>query len=288
MNAPDTNTVASPAPAATVSLRGIGVTFRNPDTGKCQRVLGDIDLDVFPGEILCVVGPSGCGKSTLLNGVGGFRRFTEGTALIDGRPIGPPDRDRGVVFQDYPVLNFCTVLGNVAAGLDFERFSLLANLLPFTRRRRSHENRHEALAYLRAVGMEEHAHKYPRELSGGQKQRVAIAQAIAMRPKVLLMDEPFSGLDPDTREKLQLVVLDLHRELKNTIFFVTHDLEEAVFLGNRIAVVSQFGNGRNPEMGATIVHEQSLTEYKDARAKGTAEFAQLIRTLRSHYHLHNL
>jgi len=105
---------------------------------------------------------------------------------------------------------------------------------------------------------------------------------------VLLMDEPFSGLDPDTREKLQLVVLDLHRELKNTIFFVTHDLEEAVFLGNRIAVVSQFGNGRNPEMGATIVHEQSLTEYKDARAKGTAEFAQLIRTLRSHYHLHNL
>jgi NitT/TauT family transport system ATP-binding protein len=288
MNPTNTSGVASSATATTVSLRGIGVTFQNPEIGGCQRVLGDVDLDIYPGEILCLVGPSGCGKSTLLNGIGGFRHFTEGTATIEGRPIGPPDRDRGVVFQDYPVLNFCTVLGNVAAGLDFERFSLLANLLPFTRRRRSRENRQRALGYLHAVGMEEHAHKYPRELSGGQKQRVAIAQAIAMRPKVLLMDEPFSGLDPDTREKLQLVVLDLHRELKNTILFVTHDLEEAVFLGNRIAVVSPHAAGRPPGSGATIVHEQSLTEYKDTRAKGTAGFAQLIRTLRSHYHLHHL
>lgn len=185
------------------------------------------------------------------------------------------------------MLNFCTALGNVAAGLDFERFSLLTNLMPFTRRRRSHENRQRALDYLRAVGMEEHAHKYPRELSGGQKQRVAIAQAIAMRPRVLLMDEPFSGLDPDTREKLQLVVLDLHRELHNTIFFVTHDLEEAVFLGNRIVVLSQFAPHLTRGMGATIVHEQQLKEYKNAKAKGTAEFAELIQFLRSRYHLNN-
>ncbi len=269
----------------TVSMRGVGACFKNPDTGRTQRVLGGIDLDVFPNEILCVVGPSGCGKSTLLNGIGGFRPFTDGTAHIDGKPIGPPDRDRGVVFQEYPVLNFCTALGNVAAGLDFERFSMLGHLLPFTRRRHSRENRERAMEYLRAVGMEEHAHKYPRELSGGQKQRVAIAQAIAMRPKVLLMDEPFSGLDPETREKLQLVVLKLHSDLQSTIFFVTHDLEEAVFLGNRIVVLSQFAPDRTPDMGAGIVHEQRVEEYKDARVKGTAEFAQLIRLLRSKYHL---
>src|SRR4030095_9218657 len=185
MRAAPSSSTETPAKKATVSLRGVRVVFKNPDTGKCQCVLGGIDLDLFPGEILCVVGPSGCGKSTLLNGIGGFRRFTEGVALIDGAPIGPPNRERGVVFQDYPVLNFCTALGNVAAGLDFERFSLLSNLLPFTRRRRSTENRQRALEYLRAVGMEQHAHKYPTELSGGQRQRVAIAQAIAMRPKVL-------------------------------------------------------------------------------------------------------
>jgi NitT/TauT family transport system ATP-binding protein len=287
MSATPSSSTEAPAKKATVSLRGVRVVFKNPDTGKCQCVLGGLNLDVFPGEILCVVGPSGCGKSTLLNGIGGFRPFTEGVALLDGAPIGPPDRDRGVVFQDYPVLNFCTALGNVAAGLDFERFSLFANLLPFTRRRRSRENRQRALDYLRTVGMEEHAHKYPAELSGGQRQRVAIAQAIAMRPKVLLMDEPFSGLDPDTRERLQLVVLKLHRELHNTIFFVTHDLEEAVFLGDRIVVLSQFAPGRTPDMGATIVHEQRLHEYKDAAAKGTTEFAQLIRELRAKYHLNS-
>jgi NitT/TauT family transport system ATP-binding protein len=250
-------------------------------------VLDDINLDVFPGEILCVVGPSGCGKSTLLNGIGGFRPFSEGIALIDGQPIGPPDRHRGVVFQDYPLLNFCTALGNVAAGLDFETFSLLSQLLPFTCRRRSRANRLRAMQYLRAVGMEEHADKYPNELSGGQKQRVAIAQAIAMRPKVLLMDEPFSGLDPDTRERLQLVVLNLHRELRNTIFFVTHDLEEAVFLGNRIIVLSQFAPNHVASKGATVVHEQPLKEYKDAQAKGTPEFSELIQFLRSRYHLNH-
>ena len=285
--APDLHGLATERPA-TVSLGGVGVSFAHPETGQRQRVLDDIDLDIYPGEIVCVVGPSGCGKSTLLNGIGGFRPFTEGLALLDGRPIGPPNRERGVVFQDYPVLNFCTALGNVAAGLDFERFSLLSNLLPFTRRRRSTENRQRALEYLRAVGMEQHAHKYPTELSGGQRQRVAIAQAIAMRPKVLLMDEPFSGLDPDTREKLQLVVLDLHRELHNTILFVTHDLEEAVFLGNRIVVLSQFARDRSPEMGATIVHEQGLEEYKDEWAKGTAEFTRLIRDLRGEFHLNSL
>jgi NitT/TauT family transport system ATP-binding protein len=267
-----------------VRLRGVGTAFRNSQTGAAQRILSEIDLDMHSGEIICVVGPSGCGKSTLLNGIGGFRPITEGTALIDGKPIGPPDRHRGVVFQDYPVLNFCTTLGNVAAGLDIERFSLIEQLLPFTRRRRSRENREKAVDYLRMVGMEPHASKFPKQLSGGQKQRVAIAQAIAMKPRVLLMDEPFSGLDPDTRERLQLVVLNLHNDLGTTIFFVTHDLEEAVFLGTRIIVLSQFARHRAPAQGATIVHSQTLEAYKDPAVKGSAEFALFIRTLREKFH----
>ena len=267
-----------------VSLRGVGTEFYNPKLKRRVRVLDDINLDVLSREILCVVGPSGCGKSTLLAGIGGFRPFSTGVCLIDGKQASEPNRDRGVVFQDYPILDFLTAVENVAIGLHFESFCLLENLLPWTRHKRSKKNIEVAMEYLAYVGLVEHANKFPKELSGGQKQRVAIAQAIAMKPRVLLMDEPFSGLDPDTREKLQLVVLKVHRELDNTIFFVTHDLEEAVFLGNMLVVLSQFSPGRSPESGATIVHEQRLEEYKSAEAKSSAGFGQLIREIRSKFH----
>lgn len=270
--------------APVVQLQGVGTSFVQPKSGKDVHVLSDIDLSIAAAEILCVVGPSGCGKSTLLNGIGGFRPFTRGSALLDGAPIGPPDRHRGVVFQDYPIFEFLTAVENVAIGLDLETQSVFENLLPLAFRRHSRKHLAQAREHLAAVGLESHADKYPRELSGGQKQRVAIAQAIAMKPKILLMDEPFSGLDPDTRERLQLVVLQLHAELKNTIFFVTHDLEEAVFIGNRIIVLSQHSRQRKPEQGATVVHQQALTEYKDASVKETAEFAQLIALLRSKFH----
>lgn len=270
--------------APVVSLRGAGTVFHNPKLRAKIRVLGDIDLDIPSHEILSVVGPSGCGKSTLLAGIGGFRPFTDGICLIDGKPAGPPNRDRGVVFQDYPILDFLTAVENVAIGLRFESCGLVENLLPWTRHKRSKRFLEAAMEYLDYVDLAEHAHKYPRELSGGQKQRVAIAQAIAMKPKVLLMDEPFSGLDPDTREKLQLVVLKIHRELNNSIFFVTHDLEEAVFLGNRLIVLSQFGPGRPPGAGATIVHRQGLEEYKSADAKSSPGFGALIQDIRSKFH----
>lgn len=269
---------------AVVQLSGVGTSFFNAKTGRDHHILADINAEVHAGEILCVVGPSGCGKSTLLNGIGGFRPFSRGRALLAGQPIGPPDRQRGVVFQDYPIFEFLTAAENVALGLDLEAHSLFENLLPLAFRRHSKKHLTLAREHLASVGLDMHADKYPRQLSGGQKQRVAIAQAIAMKPKILLMDEPFSGLDPDTREKLQLVVLALHRELHNTVFFVTHDLEEAVFVGNRVIVLSQFSPGRTPEQGATIVHEQELKEYKDAGVKETAEFARLIALLRSKFH----
>jgi NitT/TauT family transport system ATP-binding protein len=269
-----------------VTLRGVGQEFHHTQLGRAVRILDGINLEVRREEILCVVGPSGCGKSTLLHGIGGFVPFSEGECLIEGVPAGPPNRNRGVVFQDYPIPEFLSAIDNVALGLDMESAGVLGNLFPFVSRKRRKANRVMALDFLASVGLAEHANKYPRELSGGQRQRVAIAQALAMKPKVLLMDEPFSGLDPHTREALQLVVLKLHRELSNTIFFVTHDLEEAVFLGNRVVVVSQFSEGRGAGQGATIVHEQALEEYKSAEVKATAGFATLIATLRQKFGMH--
>ncbi len=267
-----------------VSLSAVGMEFYNPKLKRKMRILDGVNLDVMSREILSVVGPSGCGKSTLLAGIGGFRTFTQGTCLVDGKPGGPPNRHRGVVFQDYPILEFLTAVENVAIGIDFEDYSLLENLIPFVRRKRSRKSRDLAMEYLDFIGLTAHADKYPCELSGGQKQRVAIAQAIAMKPKVLLMDEPFSGLDPDTRERLQLIVLKIPHEMDTSVFFVTHDLEEAVFVGNRLIVLSQFSPERKPEMGATVVYEQHLHEYKGAEAKNTVEFSNLIQAIRTRFH----
>lgn len=254
--------------------------FPKPDgSGGEITVLGDIHLEIEAGEFVTIVGPSGCGKSTLLNGVGGFVPFKEGTALIDGEPLGPPNRHRGVVFQDYPIPNFLTAIENVALGLALEGMQLWHYMIPFFAGRNSRE-KYDPIAreYLAQVGLEQHGEKYPRQLSGGQRQRVAIAQALAMKPKILLMDEPFSGLDPQTREVLQMLVLDIHRELGNTILFITHDLEEAVFLGTRIVVLSQYGHD-GP--GSRVVHEQSVSQYDSREVKATAEFAELIQTIRS-------
>jgi len=244
------------------------------------QILRDIHLEVHTGEIITVVGPSGCGKSTLLGGIGGFRPFNEGTAEIrvreEWRPIGKPDKHRGVVFQDYPVPEFLTAIDNIALGLNLNRLGFLQNSIPFLSSKTKRAHREEATYYLEQVGLGDHGNKYPRELSGGQRQRVAIAQALAMKPEILLMDEPFSGLDPKAREGLQILVQKIHGELGNTIFFVTHDLEEAVYLGTRIIVLSHLTDSLP---GATIVHEQTLQEYKTPEAKASKEFAELIRFL---------
>ncbi|MBI4023877.1 MAG: ABC transporter ATP-binding protein, partial [Verrucomicrobia bacterium] len=225
--------------------------FPAMDRRGLVTVLADIHLELDPGEFVAIVGPSGCGKSTLLNGVGGFVPFCEGTALIDGEPVGPPNKDRGIVFQDYLIPEFLTAVENVALGLELTGMHLYHHLVPFLRWKMREKYLPSAMEYLEKVGLKEHAHKYPRQLSGGQRQRVAIAQALAMKPKILLMDEPFSGLDPQTRELLQLLTLEIHNELHNTILFITHDLEEAVFLGTRIVVLSQYGRAGQGE-GARI------------------------------------
>jgi NitT/TauT family transport system ATP-binding protein len=242
-------------------------------------VLEDIDLRVREGELVTVVGPSGCGKSTLLRIILGEEREFEGTATLAGKDIGYPDSSRGIVYQRYSLFPHLTVLQNVLAHATFDGplWSFVA-----TKRRRE-----EALEFLRRVRLDEHVHKYPHELSGGMQQRVAIAQALIARPRILLMDEPFGALDPTVREAMQVFVLELWEETGMTIFFVTHDLEEAVYLGTRVLVLSQYYTDNRPNAspdnaGARIVADYCLPrKVMPTVVKGDGSFRTLVDEIRA-------
>lgn len=245
------------------------------------RVLNDIDLSVSQGEFLSVVGPSGCGKSSLLRLILGQERATSGTLLFEGSPITSPDPMRGIVYQKYSLFPHMTVLENVLLG------KRLPKGLKGIFRISSHE-KDEAMSYLKRVRLDDAYNKYPHELSGGMQQRVAIAQSLIMKPKVLMMDEPFGALDPGTREDLQLFLAEIWEETKMTIFFVTHDLEEAVFLGTRLIVLSQFykdgvrnESSEYKHKGARIVKDIPLFGgASNTKLKEKSEFGELIQTIR--------
>jgi len=184
-----------------------------------------VDLDVFEGEFLCIVGPSGCGKTTLLRMLAGLERPTEGEALVKGRPIEGPGPDRVMVFQDHVLFPWRTVLGNVLFGLELKGLS----------RREAVE---EAMKYIKLVGLEGFEGAYPHELSGGMRQRAALARALACNPDVLLMDEPLSALDAQTRNYMQGELMRIWMETKKTMVMVTHSVEEAVYLGDRVVVLT--------------------------------------------------
>lgn len=242
-----------------------------------KLVLDNVDLTVQRGELCTLVGPSGCGKSTLLRLILGEEYPTAGRILIDAQAAGPPDPRRGIVFQRYSLFPHLSVLKNVSLG---PRLSGLR-----TDGRRGAIDR-EAIAYLERMRLADHAHKYPHELSGGMQQRVAIAQSLIMKPKILLMDEPFGALDPDTREDMQLFLLELWEEQRMTVFFVTHDLEEAAFLGTRILVLSQYytdDRGHSPDInrGSKIVADHQLPRaVAGTGVKHTAAFGELIEQIR--------
>jgi NitT/TauT family transport system ATP-binding protein len=171
----------------------------------------------------------------------GWEKPTEGQVRFDGREVGPPDRHRGVVFQKYSLFPHLSVIDNIIFGLTMERFTLPGRIFRpwrWVRRRRMH--RSEADGYLQRMGLEGQGDKYPHQLSGGMRQRVAIAQALIMKPRILLMDEPFGALDDSIRQEMQLFLLEQWEAAGMTVFFVTHDLEEACFLGARVLVLSQF------------------------------------------------
>ncbi|MGB8933250.1 MAG: ABC transporter ATP-binding protein [Anaeromyxobacteraceae bacterium] len=217
--------------------------------------LDRIELEIPRGQFFSILGPSGCGKSTLLHAIDGLAS-AEGTIRVNGRPVTGPGLDRGVVFQDYALFPWRTVLENVAFGLEIKR-------LPAAERTRI------AREQLALVGLSGFEHRYPAQLSGGMKQRVAIARALAFDPDVLLMDEPFAALDAQTREILQAELLRIWERTGKTVVFVTHSIDEAVFLSQRVAVMTA-RPGRIKE-----ILEIDLPARTDRDLRSTPEFAAL-------------
>ena len=213
---------------AKIVARGVQMDFQVRDElgqKKTISALKDFDLDVRPGEFFTILGPSGCGKSTFLSMLAGLSRKTGGSITIDGRPADGINLHQGVVFQGYALFPWRTVLRNIEVGLEIRK-------LPKAERRRT------AQAFLELVGLEGFGHRYPHELSGGMRQRVAIARSLAYNPDLLLMDEPFAALDAQTREILQSELLRIWELHKKTIVFITHSLDEAIYLSDRIAVMT--------------------------------------------------
>lgn len=200
--------------------------------------LRDVSLSIEKGEFICFLGPSGCGKSTLLNAIAGFERLNSGTITIDGKAVEKPEERYVMIFQNYGLLPWRTARANVSLGLE-------------KRERNRAVRERTADHYLELVGLAAQADRFPAQLSGGQQQRVAIARALATDPDVLFMDEPFGALDAITRMKLQDDLLRIVREGQKTVLFVTHDLEEALFLADRIVILAP-----NPGRIQTVVRFQ--------------------------------
>ena len=215
-----------------VVVDGVSKSFEG-ENGPVQA-LDAVDFEVRDGELVCIVGPSGCGKTTLFRIIGGLDSPTAGEVTLSGSPVTGPTPDLGIVFQEYHLFPWRTVRGNVAFGL--EQLALSGD----ARERRISE-------MLRLVGLEGTADSYPSQLSGGMKQRVAIARSLAVDPEFLLMDEPFGSVDAQTRSMLHEELLDVWHETGKTILFVTHDVEEAVTLADRIVVMTP-GPGRVREI----------------------------------------
>jgi NitT/TauT family transport system ATP-binding protein len=206
-----------------IDIRDVSVSF-GAKGGRTQAVSG-VSLEVQPGDFVSVIGPSGCGKSTLLNIVAGFMVPTQGTALLDGQPITGPGADRGVVFQQYSLFPWMTVRKNVEFGLKMQ--GLGAN---------ARESRARTLLGL--AGLQPFENHHPDQLSGGMKQRVGIVRALATSPQVLLMDEPFGALDSQTRTVMQEILTNMWQQLRLSVLFITHDIEEAIFLSEKVYVMT--------------------------------------------------
>lgn len=199
--------------------------FRVQRNGHSRRILDGINLTVDTGELVCVLGPSGCGKSTLLKILAGFYPLSEGSLLVNGRPVSRPSPQRVMLFQEYGLLPWRTVRHNVELGLEAGTLS-------------RNERASRAAHFIDMVGLSHCADTYPAHLSGGMQQRVALARAMAVNPEILLMDEPLAALDALTRLRLQGEIRDIWLRCNPTVVFVTHDIEEAVFLATRILVMS--------------------------------------------------
>jgi len=218
----------------------------------------DLSLDIAPGEFVCLLGPSGCGKSTLLGALAGHLATTSGRIRVDREPVDGPDPSRGLVFQHHTLFPWKRVVDNVAFGLQMKDV-------------RAGERRTRAREMLASVGLGDFTERYPSQLSGGMQQRVEIARVLINRPTVLLMDEPFGALDALTRVKMQRLLLDVWARVRTTVVFVTHDIDEALFLADRIVVMSARPGRIVEQIGLPFARP------RDATLVTTPEFAALKR-----------
>lgn len=237
---------------ALIEIQNLSVAYGTP----LRPVLTDINLHIEEGEFVCLLGQTGCGKSTLLKMILGAETPASGCILIDGIQHSQPDRTRGYVPQKYSLFPDKTVLDNITFGPEVSEFNMLTRFTPrYLRRRR--EMRDEAMRYIRRIGLHDHdARKYPHQLSGGMQQRVAIAQALITHPRILLMDEAFSALDPGTRKDMQRLIRQLWRDTGITVLFVTHNTQEALHLGSRVIVLAK----ESPDAGAEIAMDMFVPD----------------------------
>jgi len=240
------------------------ITFENVskhfehEGGKPTRILENLDFTIRQSEFVCLLGPSGCGKTTLLNLIAGFISPSSGKVLLDGEPIRKPGPDRGVVFQDATLFPWLTVQQNVEFGLRLQGI-------------RGERRSDIGGVYIERLGLSDHVHKYPHVLSGGMRQRVAIARVLVLEPKVLLMDEPFSALDANTRERLQDELLRVWTTHRRTVVYVTHSVEEAAYLADRVLILGGAACG---------VFADMTIPQKRPRDRSSAEFLSLKDKLR--------
>ena len=242
-----------------LSIRGVSRTFTSAG-GTSTVALQATDLEVAENDFLTILGPSGCGKSTLLRIVAGLDSPSAGEVLLDGRRVEGPGADRGMVFQSYTLFPWLTVLDNVCFGLR-ERGLARAQQVEIAR------------DFLARVGLQKFADHYPRQLSGGMQQRTALARALANGPRMLLMDEPFGALDHQTRELMQELLLGIWEREKKTVLFVTHDIDEAIFMGSRVVVMSARPGRIKSDSASPFPHPRHYS------VKTAPEFAALKREL---------
>jgi|TARA_B110000908_G_C10265723_1_gene463703 NitT/TauT family transport system ATP-binding protein len=240
-----------------IEIKDVGITFGKG--AEMHRAVETTTITIEPGEFVCILGPSGCGKSTLMNAVAGYVTPTEGEVRVDGDLITKPGQDRGMVFQQYSLMPWKTVYENVAFG---------PRMAGHTRP----EAGSIANTFLNMVGLSKFGDRYPAELSGGMQQRVGIARALANYPSVLLMDEPFGALDAQTRLMMQENLLSIWKKFGTTVVFVTHDVDEAVFLADRVLVMSaapgriirdlkiELPRPRDPEMATDPIYIEAKKE----------------------------
>jgi NitT/TauT family transport system ATP-binding protein len=267
-----------------------------------KRVLHEVEIQVPRGQFLSLVGPSGCGKSTLLRAILGTHRTHQGTITVwqpgnhEGTVVVGPGPDRGIVYQQYALYPFLTARQNVAVGLMLDQTTVPFRIFKWPKwRRLRKQHLAEAEAMLERVKLADALDHYPHEMSGGMRQRVALAQALIMKPEIILLDEPFGALDEATREDLQQLLLSLHEENRTkahgsgspayTVIIVTHELNEALLVGDRVVGLSQYWDWKAENHtccpGATIIYDKAAPVFKTTHAREREEFAQQREEIRA-------